>query len=328
MVGSFGRGVVAITTPQASRTHRSSVTPMRIGTILEANDLESATAGVRQAKEDGFASAWFTQMMGLDAVTMCALAGREVPGIEVGTAVVPTFPRHPHALAMQAVTASLATEGRFTLGVGLSHQMGIESMFGMSYDKPVRHMRESLEVLIPLLRDGKADHDGDVYNVHAPVDAMGATPPQVLVAALGPAMLKLTGELADGTATWMTGPKTLADHTVPTLVAAAEAAGRPSPRVASALPVCVTTAVDAARERAAKEFAAYGTLPSYRAMLDREGAAGPADVAIVGDEDVIASGLRTLVDAGVTDLVAGVFGDDEEIKRTRQVLRDVAPSVA
>jgi 5,10-methylenetetrahydromethanopterin reductase len=141
-------------------------------------------------------------------------------------------------------------------------------------------------------------------------------------------MLKIAGELADGTATWMTGPKTLGEHTVPTLVAAAEAAGRPAPRIASALPVCVTNDVAAARERAATEFAAYGTLPSYRAMLDKEGAAGPADVAIVGDEDAIAAAVRTLVDAGVTDLVAGVFGEEAEVKRTREVLRSLAGEVA
>ena len=143
---------------------------MRIGTIIEAKDLDSAVAGVEQAAADGFASAWFTQMFSFDALTVCAIAGREVPVIELGTAVVPTYYRHPVALAMQAVTASLASGGRFALGVGLSHQMVIEGMLGMSYDKPARHMREYLEVLLPLLREGKVDHDGEVYKVHAPVD--------------------------------------------------------------------------------------------------------------------------------------------------------------
>src|SRR3954468_4065080 len=300
---------------------------MRIGIGIEAKGIEHARKFTRRATDDGFASAWFNNIFGTDAVTACAVAGADVP-IEVGTYVTPAQPRHPHALAQQAIAAHDACEGRFTLGVGLSHKIVIEDMLGLSYDKPARYMREYLSVLMPLLETGQVSFGGEVFRVNGMLERPREGRPSVLVAALGPAMLKITGELADGTATWMTGPNTLADHTIPGLVAAAEAAGRPAPRIASALPVCVTADVEAARERAAKEFAAYGTLPSYRAMLDREGAAGPADVAIVGDEDVIASGLRTLVDAGVTDLVAGVFGDDAEVKRTREVLRELAPAVA
>lgn len=294
---------------------------MRIGVIVEARDLDSAVAGVRQAADEGFASAWFTQMFSFDAVGVCTVAGREVPGIEVGTAVVPTFPRHPVALAMQAVTASLASGGRFTLGIGLSHQMVIEGMLGLSYDKPARHMREYLEVLLPLLREGKVDHEGDVYAVHAPVDSMGAPPPPVLVAALGPAMLKLTGELADGTITWMTGPKTLADHIVPSIT---KAAGSREVSVVSALRVCVTDDPDDARERTGQAIAFYGQLPSYRAMLDREGAAEPKDVSIVGDEAHVTAAVRGLADAGVTDFVAVPAGNPEELARTRGLLASLA----
>ena len=289
---------------------------MRIGTIVEATDLDSAVAGVRRAADDGFASAWFTQMFSFDAITVCAIAGRDVPGIEVGTAVVPTFPRHPTAMAMQAVTASLATGGRFNLGIGLSHQMVIEGMLGLSFDKPARHMREYLEVLLPLLRDGKVDHDGELFKVHAPVDGMGSTPPPVLVAALGPAMLQVAGELTDGTITWMTGPKTLADHIVPSITKA-----RPKPpRVVAALRTCVTNDPDDARERIGKAVSFYGQLPSYRAMLDREGAAEPKDVSIVGDEEHVASVVRGLADIGVTDYVAVPAGTPEELARTRALL--------
>jgi F420-dependent oxidoreductase-like protein len=290
---------------------------MRIGTIVEAKDLDSAVAGVKAAADEGFASAWFTQMFSFDAITVCTVAGREVPGIELGTAVVPTFPRHPTSLAMQAVTASLASGGRFALGIGLSHQMVIEGMLGLSYDKPARHMREYLEVLLPLLREGKVDHDGEVYAVHAPVDAMGATPPPVLVAALGPAMLKVTGELADGTITWMTGPKTLADHIVPSIT---KAAGGREVRVVAALRTCVTDDPEGARDRTGEAIAFYGHLPSYRAMLDREGAAEPKDVSIIGDEEHVATVVRGLADIGVTDFVAVPAGTPEELARTRTLL--------
>jgi F420-dependent oxidoreductase-like protein len=146
----------------------------------------------------------------------------------------------------------------------------------------------------------------------------------VLVAALGPAMLRLTGELADGTVTWMTGERTLADHVVPSLTKAAESAGRPAPHVVAGVPVSVTVDPDAAREQAAKTFSVYGQLPSYRAMLDREGAAGPADVAVVGDEDTVATAVRRYADAGVTDFNAVVFGDRDSRERTYGLLAEIA----
>jgi F420-dependent oxidoreductase-like protein len=146
-------------------------------------------------------------------------------------------------------------------------------------------------------------------------------PVPVLLAALGPRMLRLAGELAEGTVLWMTGPATVRDHIVPTITAAAQAAGRPSPRVVCVLPICVTSDPDAARAGADKVFAMYGQLPSYRAMLDREGAAGPGDVALVGDEPAVAAQLAALADAGVTDFVAGEYGRGEDAVRTRDLLK-------
>ncbi len=296
---------------------------MRIGIGVEAKSIGHARKFARRAADDGFVSAWFNNIFGTDAVTACAMAGADVP-IEVGTYVTPIQPRHPHALAQQAIAAYDAADGRFTLGIGLSHKIVIEDMLGLSYDKPARYMREYLSVLMPLLETGHVSYAGEVFTVNGMLERPREGRPSVLVAALGPAMLTITGELADGTATWMTGPNTLAEHTIPGIVAAAEAAGRPAPRIAAALPICVTTDVDAARERAAKDFAVYGTLPSYRAMLDREGAGGPGDIAVVGDEDAVATQIRSIADIGVTDLVAGVYGDDEQMKRTRDVVRAVA----
>jgi alkanesulfonate monooxygenase SsuD/methylene tetrahydromethanopterin reductase-like flavin-dependent oxidoreductase (luciferase family) len=164
--------------------------------------------------------------------------------------------------------------------------------------------------------------DGEVYKVHAAAAVKGAPPFPIVVAALGPQMLKVTAELADGTLTWCTGPQTLAEHTIPTITAAAEAAGRPAPRVIAALPVCVTEDVDAAHERAASVFAIYGQLPSYRAMLDREGAAGPADIAVVGGEAEVQDRIGALADIGVTDFAAVLFpGNPDEAGRTREAVK-------
>ncbi|MDF5756732.1 LLM class F420-dependent oxidoreductase [Spongiactinospora sp. TRM90649] len=274
-----------------------------------------------KAADDGFASAWLSNIFGLDALTALAVAGSQVPGIELGTAVVPTYPRHPIALAQQALTVNAALGGRLTLGIGLSHKVVIEGVFGLGFDRPARHMREYLTALGPLLASEQTDVDGETLRAHIRLSTPTSGAPPVLVAALGPRLLKIAGELADGTVLWMTGPATVAGHIAPEINAAAAAAGRPAPRVVCALPVCVTGDAGEARARAARIFKMYGELPSYRAMLDREGAAGPADVALIGDEDAVAARVDALAKAGVTDFVASVFTRDDT--RTAAFLRSL-----
>src|SRR5580692_9863771 len=249
---------------------------MRIGTSVTerggATALAQMADDLRQAADDGFASAWMANIFGLDALTALAVAGSQAPGIELGTAVVPTYPRHPAVLAQQAMTAALAIgPGRLTLGIGLSHQIVIESMYGYSFDKPARHMREYLSVLLPLLDGTAVSMDGETVHAHIGLTTPRAARIPVLVAAMAPRMLELAGGKADGTILWMTGPNTVRDYVVPSITAAASAAGRPAPRVVCTLPVCVTDDADAARSAAATEFVIYGQLPSYRAMLDKEG---------------------------------------------------------
>jgi 5,10-methylenetetrahydromethanopterin reductase len=280
---------------------------------------------VRRAVDDGFASAWMTQIFGLDTLTALAVAGSQVPGIELGTSVVPIYPRHPAALAQQALTVALAVGGRLTLGIGVSHKITTEGMYGYSFDRPARHMSEYLSVLLPLLQGEPVDFTGETVAAHLAL-AAPPTPVPVLLAALAPRMLRLAGERADGTALWMTGPTTIRDYVVPTIRAAAEAAGRAAPRVVCSLPVCVTDDPAAARARAAKSYQVYGTLPSYRAVLDREGAAGPADVAVIGDEDTAAAKIAAIADAGATDFVAAVFGRGDEEVRTRALVASLSSS--
>jgi F420-dependent oxidoreductase-like protein len=294
---------------------------VRIGLFFDPpTSLAAFTEQVTDAERRGFASAWTSQIFSWDALTLLALVGRQVPRIELGTAVVPTYPRHPSVLAGQALTTQVAVDGRLVLGIGLSHQIVIESMWGYSYERPARHMREYLEALLPMLRGDSAAVEGETLKAMGTVTVPGSSPPPVLLAALAPRMLQLAGGTADGTVTWMTGAKTIDGHIVPSITAAAEAAGRPAPRVAVGLPVCVTDDVDGARERAAKQFSVYGHLPSYRAMLDKEGAEGPADVAVVGNEAVVSAELRRLADAGATDFAAAVYGNGEERARTLEVL--------
>jgi F420-dependent oxidoreductase-like protein len=286
--------------------------------------LDNLIAQAQRAEREGFASGWFANVFGFDAIMAAALCGRATSRIELGTAVVPTFPRHPTAMAQQALSAQAACNGRFALGIGLSHQIVIETMFGLSFAKPYSHMREYLEVLAPLIRSGSVGHQGEAFRVAANLAVPGAQPCPILVAALAPKMLALAGRVADGTITWMTGPKTLRQHTIPRINEAAAQAGRPAPRVIVGLPVAVTTDGAAARDAAARVFQIYGALPSYRAMLDREGAEGPADVAIVGDAAAVGEQIEGLRQVGVTDYLAIPFpvGKDpvDSVERTREML--------
>lgn len=297
---------------------------MRVGIFggsVTDGTLDRVVADAKRTEAEGFASFWAPQIFGHDALTALAVVGREVPRIELGTSVVPTFPRHPMMLAQQALTVNAAAGGRLCLGIGLSHKLVIEDMLGMSFDKPVRHLREYLTVLTALARDGAVSFDGELYRTRAGLTFADRAPFPVVVAALGEQMLRATAQLADGTLTWCTGPATLASHIVPTITAAAEASGRPAPRIIAALPVCVTADVAAAHERAANVFAIYGQLPSYRAMLDREGVAGPADIAITGSAAEVVDRVGRLADIGVTDFVAAEFAaSPEEFEATREAL--------
>lgn len=297
---------------------------MRIGIFTSDDNLTTLLERATQAEADGFDSFWLPQIFGVDALCAHTLIGATVPRIELGTAVVPTYPRHPMALAGQARTVSAASGGRLTLGVGLSHQMVVKGMWGYSFDKPVRHMREYLTALVPLCAGEPVSFTGETLTANGAIAVDDAPPVPVMVAALGPAMLQVAAELTAGTVTWMTGPKTLADHTVPTLVAAAEAAGTGEMRIVTSLPIAVTTDVEGARERAARVFSVYNQLPSYRAMLDREGAEGPADVALIGSEAEVLAGVERLRSAGVTDFVASEFSSDPAVvTETRELLKSL-----
>ncbi len=297
---------------------------MEIGifsSVAGSGKFDALVADAKASADAGFASYWLSQIIGqTDAMTLIGAVAQHVPNIQFGTSVVPTYPRHPMVMAEQAKTTSLLTGGRFTLGIGLSHQPVVEGMWGYSFDKPVRHAREYLDVLMPLLRGEAVSIAGETITARGQVTIDAPVPP-VLLAALGPQMLRLAGATCGGTVTWMTGASTLASLTVPTISEAAADAGRPAPEIAAGFPIWVTDDVDAARTAAASVFMIYGQLPSYRAMLDHEGLAGPEDLAIIGDEATCAARLDELVNAGVTHFAASEFATNaEDRERTRAFL--------
>lgn len=282
---------------------------MRLGLWIGGDGIAQFVDQARQAKASGFTSVWSGQIFGPDTLTAFAVAGSQVDGLDWGTAVVPTYPRHPTALAMQALTTNAAVGGRLTLGVGPSHQIVVEAMLGLDYSRPAAHTEEYLRALVPLLRQGQVAAAGAQVSAHMGLTTTEGLGVPVLVSALGPRMLRVAGELADGTVTWMTGPRTVAGHVAPSIRRAAAEAGRGDPRVVMALPVAVTDDPAPARQKASELFAVYGGLPAYRAMLDREGAEGPADVALAGSAATVHSAIREIEDAGVTEFVAVCFTD-------------------
>jgi F420-dependent oxidoreductase-like protein len=267
-----------------------------------AQTLEEQVEQIVAEEKDGFEQAWFSQIMGGDSLTIIALAGVRTSKIEFGTAVIPTYPRHPFTMAQQVLTVQAATSGRLTLGIGPSHSMVIENMWGMSYEKPARHMREYLSVLLPLLKDRRVAFKGETYRVNGAIGTKVEKPPSIIISALAPAMLKLAGTMTDGTVLWMTGVKTIESHVVPRITAAAKEAGRPAPRVVASFPVCVTDDVAAARETCSKV-----------------------------SEAEVEKGIRAVASAGATDFLASPFpsGGDAaaSFARTYAVLKSLVGKV-
>ncbi len=298
---------------------------MRIGIngsgLLARPDLTTITADIVASEAAGFDTYWLAQTGLVDALMALTVAGPSTSSIELGTAVIPTWPRHPQALAAQALTAQAATDGRIILGIGLAHQPSVEGNWKMTWEKPIRHMLDYLGVLEELLATGKANYEGEVWSFEGEYGRPTDAPPKVMLAALGDQMLKIAGRRTDGTILWCVGPKTLEQQIVPKINEAASDAGRPTPAVVCSLPVWVTDNPEPARELIAKTLTIYGQLPSYRAMLDIEGVDGPADISLIGSEDEVAEGLAAIKASGATDFTAVITTPDpDERQRTVDVL--------
>lgn len=305
---------------------------MRIGIngsslIATGAPVAKVVAHAAAAEQQGFSSYWLGQLATPDVLTLFAAAAGATSRIELGTAVVPTWTRHPQMLAAQALTTQEVTGGRLALGIGLAHKPLVEDGLKIPFATPAKHMDEYLSVLLPVLRERKVDVTGDIWSGREDLSgsARGVEAPSVLVAAMGPRMLSMTGARADGSILWLSGPRTIETTIGPALSSAAASAGRPAPRIVAGLPVCVTSKPDDVRQMIAGALSTYATLPSYRAMLDVEGASGPADVAIVGSAAEVEARLRALADAGATDFSATEFGlGRDDFTATRELLAALA----
>lgn len=290
------------------------------------NAVDDAVAQARQAYAAGVGQVWFAQQFDHDAIALAGLVGALVPGMAVGTFVVPVNPRHPLTLASQAQTAQAAARGNFSLGLGLGAHGPEARAFGKAWPNTVTRLREHLVVLRAIVDTGTVDFHGAEFTASPewPVALAGGRPLPLYVAAMGPKALRVTGELADGTLPYLAGPRTIAEFIRPTITKAAAEAGRPQPRVIAAVPVLVTDDVDAGRAHAAETLAFYATIPSYRRVIEREGVGDVAELAAVGSEDAVREQLSRYLDAGATDVVLSPLrGADQD----RQRLWDLAASL-
>lgn len=306
---------------------------MTVGVALNATDPDNQIdATVRLAEEAaaaGLRSAWFGQTFGADSPQLAAIVGRAVPALQVGTSAIPVFGRHPLTVASQALTAQAATHGRYHLGVALGAKFLVEGGFGIPFERPVARLREFLTVLRQLTETGAADFEGELLTTHTPIPvrvpgADAGLP--LLVAAMGPQALRASGELADGILPYLAGPRALADHIVPAVNAAAEAAGRPAPRIVAMVHGVVTDDVDAVRETLTDTLAFYEQIPSYARVIGLSGGKRGVDVAVVGDERTVAAEVRRYRDAGATEVVfAGTeIAGAADRRRTWDLLGELA----
>lgn len=314
---------------------------MRIGVMIGPErgryrtKVERLLADARWAEEAGMASVWIPQIPDdFDALTAAALVGATTERVEVGTAVVPVQPRHPIALAQQALSVQAVCEGRLSLGLGVSHHWVIDEMLGLPYERPAATMAEHLDVLeVALAGPGMVDVTNERFRVHNPLDVTDVVPTPVLIAALGPRMLQIAGERTDGTILWLADERAVGTHVAPRITRAAEAVGRPAPRIVAGVPVCLCRddEIDVAVARANRVLSEATVSPNYQKLLDLGDAENVGDILAAGSEATIARRLASFAEAGATDISVRVVpigeGRDELLassRRTRELLADLA----
>ncbi|MFD7963930.1 TIGR03564 family F420-dependent LLM class oxidoreductase [Streptomyces zaomyceticus] len=300
-----------------------------LGSTAVLRTVDSTVRLAREARDAGLHSAWFGQSFAYDSPSLAAIVGREVPGLQVGTSAIPIFGRHPLLVSSQAQTAQAATGGRYHLGLALGTKHLTETGFGIPYERPIGLLREFLTALRPLLETGGADFHGELLTATTPYSAAvpGAEPAvPVLVAAMGPQALRVSGELADGILPFLAGPRALGEHIVPAVTAAAAAAGRPAPRIVALVPGVVTADAEAVRENAAEALALYERIPSYRRAVELSGASRAAEIAVIGDEETVAAEVRRYREAGATEVVftATELSGEDDRRRTWKLLGELS----
>ncbi|HEY0737878.1 MAG TPA: LLM class flavin-dependent oxidoreductase [Herpetosiphonaceae bacterium] len=294
----------------------------RLGISIGAPDAATLLDIIVQAESSGVRQVWMTQgPTTIDSLTLYAAAGQRTSQIRFGTSIVPTYPRHPLALAQQAATIAALTPGRIRLGVGPSHRPAIEPTYGIKMESPLVHLREYIDVLRGVLWEGRIEHSGQFITANATL----SNPPEVplLISTLGEGAFRLAGEVSDGAISWNCPPSYLQNVGLPAMQAGAQAAGRPVPPLVAHVWVSLSRDVEAVRQAARKALAYYPRLPFYANMFAaagypvENGQASDAlidSLVVMGDNDSVAVRLQELLDSGLDELLltSAPVGDEAE----------------
>ena len=308
---------------------------MKIGIFTGAagsqGTLQEQIDEIVQCENDGLDSVWAACINDVDSLTMLALAAEKTSKIEIGTAVDSVYQKHPLTMTQQALTVQKVAQGRFRLGIGLSHKPLVENLWNLTFHSPAKFMREYLTIINSLNTTGSSDFKGEFTGLTIGLTMQDRVEVPVLIAAMGKMMLKISGEMTDGTLLWMTGNKTIEQHIAPIINQAASNSNKPNPRVVAMNPVLVTDDIEIAKKAATEYFDRYGNLPSYRAMLDREGLENSSEIAIIGNESEVTEKLQEYADAGATDFAASIFktgkNDAENAARTKDLLKNLVGKI-
>ena len=288
---------------------------LRAGLVIRRPDPAATLDAIARAEEQGLPAVWSTVGgTAPDTVTLFAAVAARTTRMGLGTAIVPTYPRHPIVLASQALVLAALAPGRVRLGIGPSHRPTIEGMFGIPMNRPLEHLREYLSVLRGLLWEGTVDFEGTHFRVHAQLPG-GVEPPRIPlpISALRAGSFRLAGELADGAISWVGPVPYLINPARPALEAGAAAVGRPTPPLIGHVPVALSGDREAVRAAARQQLALYGRLPFYARMFAEAGfPVGPDgtmpdalldELVVSGSPEAVAARLGEIQAAGVDELV-------------------------
>ena len=302
----------------------------RVGLIIDGVNATAAVKAIVAAEAAGVRQIWMTQPPNLpDVLTTYAAAAAKTSTINLGTSIVPTYPRHPLVMAQQALALHDLAPDRLRLGIGPSHRFIIENMYGLQHSKPLTHLREYLEVLRTALWDGKVDHHGEFFNVVATMPRTAQIP--LLISTLGKMAFQLAGQIADGALTWVCPVSYLLDTGIPALRSSAAAVGRSAPPLIAHVPVALSedrTTILTAGHRYLDFYA-----PFYANMFSNAGFQITSDqtvpdplidnLVISENEATVAARLNELLGDGLDELMVSlvpVTGADDGYARLMHLI--------
>ena len=293
---------------------------MRISLFDSQPVVSTAVANALRAQSAGLHRYWAPQVMNADTMLTLGAVAAAVPDIELGTSVMAMQTMLPQTMAQQARTLNQVSGGRFTLGIGVNHEPVVTNRWGLPWEKPYSRFVDYLNAMTPLLEGNPVDVSGTFFS-HTTEIAVPGDAPGLMLAALGPKMLNLAAERSGGTITWMTGPKTIEAHIRPNL----DAGGGGD--VVAGVSVITTDGdeeTEASRGWANKALAIYPQLPSYRAVMDREGASEAADLVLIGSADDVRAGIEQYRDAGTDEVALNLMGSPEQNERSWELVSSLA----